>query len=272
MQHFENIYSTYTELSVTDIYPVQYGEEQCVSGHSFGPFVRNNYLLHYIYSGKGVFKAEGIEYNLHSGQMFLICPNQLTYYRADKNDPWLYRWIEFNGSMVKDILSKVGLNVKSPIYTDNADMSVGKSIYELVNLGNEKFENVMCKFWGFISSLEGDFIIDTSSTAEEYVKQAELFIKNNIYKKISIIDLSRHIGIDRSYLSRLFKQLRGTTIQEYIISLKMNNADMYLRKSGVTVSEAGQSVGYYDSRVFSKAFKRHFGVSPSERRSEKGDR
>ena len=99
MNCFINTYYAYTQFIPTDFYPVQYGEEQCNRNHSFGPCVRNNYLLHYVFSGKGIFQTENNTYHLHKGQMFLISPNQLTYYKADDSDPWLYRWIEFNGSM-----------------------------------------------------------------------------------------------------------------------------------------------------------------------------
>lgn len=55
MNCFINTYYAYTKFIPTDIYPVQYGEEQCNRNHSFGPCVRSNYLLHYVYSGKGIF-------------------------------------------------------------------------------------------------------------------------------------------------------------------------------------------------------------------------
>ena len=77
MNCFINTYYAYTKFIPTDIYPVQYGEEQCNRNHSFGPCVRSNYLLHYVYSGKGIFQTENNTYHLHKGQMFLISPNQL---------------------------------------------------------------------------------------------------------------------------------------------------------------------------------------------------
>ena len=58
MNCFINTYYAYTQFIPTDIYPVQYGEEQCNRNHSFGPCVRSNYLLHYVYSGKGIFQTE----------------------------------------------------------------------------------------------------------------------------------------------------------------------------------------------------------------------
>lgn len=70
MNCFINTYYAYTKFIPTDIYPVQYGEEQCNRNHSFGPCVRSNYLLHYVYSGKGIFQTENNTYHLHKGQMF----------------------------------------------------------------------------------------------------------------------------------------------------------------------------------------------------------
>ena len=122
---------------------MQYGEQQCEPGHAFGPCVRNNYLIHYIYSGKGVFKTNSKEYHLHKGQFFLICPEQLTYYKADTEEPWLYRWIEFNGSFADSVLKSAGLSEDSPIFTDNEDMSVGKALLDIVRRQNTDFEILM---------------------------------------------------------------------------------------------------------------------------------
>ena len=139
MNCFINTYYAYTKFIPTDIYPVQYGEEQCNRNHSFGPCVRSNYLLHYVYSGKGIFQTENNTYHLHKGQMFLISPNQLTYYKADDSDPWLYRWIEFNGSMSQSILKSVSLNESTPIYTDDENNSIGNALCNIISSGEMCF-------------------------------------------------------------------------------------------------------------------------------------
>lgn len=72
-----------------DIRPYQYGWEECQPLHSFGPFVRNHYLLHHIISGQGMLfshttTGEIHEYNLEADQTFLICPGQVNMYTADE--------------------------------------------------------------------------------------------------------------------------------------------------------------------------------------------
>ena len=60
------------------------GYEKCSPAHSYGPAVRSGYLIHYILGGKGIYKTEGHLYHLSEGDAFLIRPNTLIYYEADK--------------------------------------------------------------------------------------------------------------------------------------------------------------------------------------------
>lgn len=264
MPYFRNFY-TYNDLLPTDIYPVQYGEEECDPSHSFGPCVRSNYLIHYVYEGEGIFKTEKETFHLKPHQMFLIVPNQLTYYEADAQNPWLYRWIEFNGSMAEHILNSAKLSANNPIFFDDTE-EVGNALKDIIQNGNMPFSQLMQKFWGLLHSISA--YSPTPGNVPRYISLAENFIKINVHKKITVNDVSDHLGIDRSYLSRLFKEYCQVSPQEYILTLKMNTAAQYLKDTDITISEAAQSVGYSDIRVFYKAFKNQFNCSPSQWRKK----
>lgn len=264
MDTFFNMYYADTAgLAPTDLYPVQYGEEQCASGYSFGPYIRNNYIIHYIYSGKGLFKTEQQEYSLHAGQMFLICPNQLTFYKADAQEPWLYRWIEFNGSLLPAFLKAAGLSASSPILTDSSSLPSGSALMAIVQNRTMCFELLMEKFWAFLFTLTKGSKSDSVNQSEEYIRKAESFIKINLHKKITVSDIAAYVGIDRCYLSRLFKAHKKISPQEFMITLKLNAATQYLKNSNITIAEAAQSVGYPDTHVFTKAFKKQFKTTPT---------
>ena len=266
MEHFLNNFYVYTDLVPTDIYPIQYGEEQCESNHAFGPCIRKNYLVHYVYEGKGILRTEHGEYPVEKGQMFLIAPGQLTYYQADGKQPWLYRWMEFNGSMVPQILKKSGLSVEIPIFVDDSQGRVGDVLLDIVETGDMQFEILMHKFWKFISCMVKykNNVVATN----DYIDKAESFIKINIHKRVTVEDVAGYVGINRSHLSRLFKQYKGVSPQQYIISMKMNSAAHYLKNKKLSVGEVAQSVGYVDSHVFNKTFHKYFNVSPSEWRQK----
>ena len=263
MDYFFRNYFSFTNYIPTDIYPVQYGEQQCTPDYYFGPSVRSNYILHYIYSGKGIFRVDNKEYHLHAGQLFLIKPNQLTYYKADSDEPWLYRWIEFNGSMAEKILSLFKNTDNIPFIDDDSEHSIGNTLADITQSGEMRYETLMQKFWSFIGSLTKNANSVPHTQSEEYVKKADLFIKNNIHKKITVNEIASHIGIDRSYLSRLFKDYKNISLQQYILTVKMNAAAQYLKNTDISISEVANSVGYYDYHVFNKVFHKHFNVSPS---------
>ena len=103
--------------------------------------------------------------------MFLISPNQLTYYKADDSDPWLYRWIEFNGSMSQSILKSVSLNESTPIYTDDENNSVGNALCNIISSGEMCFELLMQNFGISFTALQ---------TANKLIPSA---MPKNIFKK-----------------------------------------------------------------------------------------
>lgn len=264
-----HVYYTDTTLMPHDIYPMQYGEQDCVSGYSFGPCVRNHFFLHYVYRGKGKFKTEGNTYHLHAGQAFLIYPGQLTYYEADTDDPWFYRWIEFNGDLSESLLNIAGLSHKSPVFTDRADLSAGNALKTLVSQGKTDFEILMAYFWHFIAAITaGNKMPCLASPADEYIRKAETYIHLNLHKKISVTELSEFVGINRSYLSRLFQRYKGLSTQQYIIRKKLDTAAQYLNHKNLSVKEVANSVGYHDPLEFSKAFKSRFNLSPTQWRGK----
>ncbi len=262
MEHFFTSHYVHTNLVPTDIYPIQYGEEQCQPSHHFGPCVRNNYLIHYVYSGTGIFRIQGKEYHLQSGQLFLIPPNCSTYYKADDTSPWLYRWIEFNGSFAEKLLSRAGLSQSSPVLAPPSP-DAGCALQTLVEGGEKSFEQVMALFWNFMNQLIGN---NDTNIAEDntthYVTAAELYIQNNLHKSLSVNSVANYIGIDRSYLCRLFTETKGLSPKQYIDTQKMNRAVQYLKLNNLSVTEIALSLGYCDCHAFHKAFKKHFGCSP----------
>ena len=82
-----------------DINPMECGQERCAPGHSFGPGVRDYYILHYVLSGVGRFTVNDTAHTLHAGDIFVIRPFERIYYEADAEAPWHYVWAGFEASV-----------------------------------------------------------------------------------------------------------------------------------------------------------------------------
>ena len=81
-QSYKQNYTDNVELSIFNC-----GHEYCQPGHTWGPGVRDHYLIHLVVAGKGVYQVNGAAYNLQEGDLFLAKPNQLITYAADETDP-----------------------------------------------------------------------------------------------------------------------------------------------------------------------------------------
>lgn len=115
------LFSVFPNENFVDIGLYQYGWEQCEPSHSFGPAARNHYVFHYVISGTGTLMANDssgntIEYQIKSGQGFMLFPNQINTYIADQDLPWEYTWVEFDGLRAKEIVSTAGLSPDHPVY------------------------------------------------------------------------------------------------------------------------------------------------------------
>ena len=245
------------------------GYQNCSKESSSGPFIRDHYIIHFITEGKGIFRVDDTNYNLHERQAFLICPNVLTQYEADKKSPWSYYWIGFHGENVKEVLSASNLSYENPIlsYEKNRIIDIlVKSIYSLENTRTNfelKSKGLLYLLMDELTNVGCKKNIDVSeNTSELYVQNAINYIRRNYSEEIKIKDIANFLNLDRSYLTRVFKEVLCMTPQEYLIHFRIEKAKGLLKSTDLSVSAVGRSVGYPDPYYFSKIFKKNVNLTP----------
>ena len=231
-----------------DLNPLFLGYEQCEPNQSFGPAVRNYTLLHYVVSGKGTFFSGGNLYQLQAGDVFRILPGEVTVYKADKDDPWVYRWLGFNGELSQKI-AQLPPTFKVSATAARCFMMEESEVDTEYRIASKLFR------------LYAELFSSTRHT-ENYVGRVQNYIEFYYMQKIRVEDIAKLLNLDRRYLSRLFRQKTGMTVQEYLISVRMEEATQCLSR-GLSVGETAELCGYSDAFLFSKMFKRRLGVSPA---------
>lgn len=241
------------------------GKQQCPPNHSWSYTLSGEYLIHYIFNGKGTFICGGKEYHLKKGDAFLIS-DEKGYYCADADEPWEYAWIRFSGEIAKRFIKTVGLSVENPIYqTANPDR-ISQKFNEILSIENKNNEFMI---YGKLLTLFGEMVEYSANevffkkrTPGQYMSLCRDYVAMNYHMKITAADLAKVAGLEYSYLFRLFKQSFGISPGEYIISFKLSKAAGLLKDTDIPVSEIASSVGYDDRIAFSKLFKKKHGVSP----------
>lgn len=238
------------------INPLIAGEEHCSPLHSYGPASREYYLIHYIVSGKGVFKCEGTDYHLSSGDMFLICPGRWSTYTADEKDPWHYVWVGFSSEFdLSDIFSHKTLKGKpyGSLFSD---------ILSCKSRACDAEYYVCGKIYELLAFLAEQKPAPKPGAPEHYARMAKNFIDANYAKPISVQMIADTLNLNRSYLSTLFKRYTGKSPQAYLVDYRLHKAAFFMVCHHYPPSKAAICCGYTDLFNFSKMFKRKYGISP----------
>jgi len=98
------------------------------------------------------------------------------------------------------------------------------------------------------------------------IDKALKYINENYTNDISLDDISMKIDVTPYYFSRIFKEEMGVNFIEYVTDLRINKAKELLADDSYSMKEICKLVGYSDPNYFSRTFRKHEGVSPSEYR------
>ena len=178
-------------LHMADINPRICGVEACAPGHSFGPAVREYFLLHYVVRGKGIFRRGKREYTLQAGEIFVIRPGEVTYYEADMRDPWEYMWAGFDCAppfaalLEQDVLRLPGALQNFSRIAGCGDMPAKEwricaQLYEL---------------FAELDAARGP----AQGHGGNYVGQAVNYIESNYSQPMRVQDIAAGLGLNRSY-------------------------------------------------------------------------
>ena len=90
------------------------------------------------------------------------------------------------------------------------------------------------------------------------------YIEENYRENISLEELAKHVHMNKSYLSHLFKKETEKNIYTYLLDFRMEKAKKLLIETKQSVYQTGCLVGIPDSAYFSKVFKKNTGMTPLE--------
>ena len=245
------------------------GYENCAPGHSYGPILRNGYLIHYVLHGMGIYKARGNLFRLKEGDAFLICPGELIYYEADAHTPWSYTWIGMQGIKIKGYLERTTLPEKLVVHygKDEQLARCHEKMAEADRLAQNRDLMMNSILYEYLFLLTSKFPGNAYAEQEKKGGHAEAalqYIEEHYCDPITVGEIAAHLGINRSYLHRVFKSLTGVSIQSYLLDYRIRQACILLRSTDLSVRVIAHSVSFIDPLYFSRIFRQKVGISPSQ--------
>ncbi|MFC4305270.1 response regulator transcription factor [Cohnella boryungensis] len=105
---------------------------------------------------------------------------------------------------------------------------------------------------------------------KKFVDATDLFIQENRFEEISLNGIAAHLKVSPVYLSRIYKEEKGVSFSTAVLTAKVEQAETMIR-SGMTLTEISDKLGYLNLSSFTRMFKKIKGVAPSHYAESESD-
>ena len=117
-----------------------------------------------------------------------------------------------------------------------------------------------------ISIFENNTAEESGEEDERTIVGIVRYMQEHMTEEVSLNILAEEFHLSAQYISQLFKNEIGVNFLAYLTNIRMEQAKKLLLSSQFSIAEISERSGYGDYRVFTKAFKKAEGVTPSQYR------
>jgi len=246
-------YHAYADLQLFEI-----GIQACPPSYSYGPIMRKHYIFHYVFEGMGTLHIDGKVYNIFPHQGFLIAPNVLAYYEADYTNPWNYTWVHLDGPKVSEYFTASNLTLENPVFIPSFQSN------DIDNIMSQLLKNHSRELYciGKVYELFDCILMQSTKKIQtpidaklNYLKKIIDYISIKYSEPIHMNDIANACGLERSYMTRLFKEATNQTPFDYLCNYRMNKACQLLKETTVSIQNIAYAVGYGDTFAFWRIYR-----------------
>ena len=235
-----------------------------------------SYLCLIVVEGSGHIEYEGQRYEMKKGDCaFIDCMKSYSHSTGGGDGLWSLEWVHFYGENMAAVYDKYIERGGQAVFTpENADTykQIFSRLYEIAGsedyIRDMKLNAVLNELLAVI--MEQSWHPENVSVGKKRRELIEVkaFLDEHYTEKIVLDDLAERFFINKFYMTRIFKETYGTTINNYLISRRITRAKQLLRFTDMTVDEIGNAAGMGDANYFSRMFRKVEGSSPREYRKK----
>ena len=231
---------------------------------------RGDYQLLYIAAGCVHFNFNGVEKIIPKGNMVLFRPGETQmYYLYALDKPETY-WVHFTGSDVERLLDHYQIPGEENVFFTgtSADYQyLFRQMIQELQLQHTNYEDLLNINLRHIFLIISRYLKEENAVGTEMLDEVERAIHyfNEHYNlPIIIEDYAKERAMTANWFIQSFKRITKYTPMQYILSLRMTNARNLIDTTTYNMKQIAAVVGYDNSMYFSRVFKKHTGMTPTE--------
>lgn len=230
-----------------------------------------SYLFFLVLSGSGTLEYEKRIIPLQSGDcVFLDCKKPYSHRTSD--DLWELAWVHFYGPNMGSIYEKYKERGGRTCFHPKKSENYRRLLQELYQIASTEDHVRDMKIFEKLTSLltllmEESWHPESSrnnAPKRQNLQHIKEYLDQHYTEKISLDELAERFFINKFYLTRIFKEQFGTSINNYLLKIRITHAKQLLRFTDQTIETISSECGIKDANYFSRMFKKIEGISPGE--------
>ncbi len=204
--------------------------------------------------------------------MFLLFPGEWHSYSPDPKTGWKEYWIGFDASFMESRIREGFFSRTSPVL----NIGYQNEVIDLYNRAIQAAEEQKSGFQQLLASIV-EMLLGLAyyhdrnhgfaeSGISEKIDTAKMMIAEN-HSTIDVKEIADQLFMSYSNFRKVFKKYTGFSPAHYIQDIRMNKARELLTNSDMTLKELAMNQGFDNYEYFLTAFRKKFGMSPSEYRA-----
>lgn len=265
---------------ISDVRLYQIGKKFCNESTFVPPHLHINwYELTVILGGKGkIYTNDTAEYvEVSEGDIYLSFPADIHTIESDNETPLRYSFLSF--ILGESSFKEQFKTITQDFYESEKRVFRDRNVSYLLDLLLSEFMSKTYKQEDMMAHLIHqiliftcrNFLYQSQNALSANVSKNELlcyaimrYIDANIFLIKNFTDIAEHFNYNYSYLSKVFKQTTKITILDYLSNKKLERAKILIDEGKLSLTKIAETLNYASIYSFSKSFKYHFGISPTE--------
>ena len=249
-----------------DIYTMNLEYEACPSDKGKIDLVFPYTVLHFVLTGAGYVNGKRV-----CAPAVFVCleENRMCYY-PDESDPWSYVYFRVRGRGVREAFLDCGFPLEPAVLPfDRTD-----ALYDLLALYHHldgcptPDTSTVIANAIFLLFQKKERALPEGGRTRRRAEEIRRYIDENYYRAITIDAIATHLYLNKNYLRTVFVRHYGLSPKQYLQRTRMQRAAFLLQSTEESVTLIATSVGYEDTLLFSRMFKKYFGASPRDYRNQ----
>ncbi len=236
----------------------------------------DSYLIVYTVSGRGSLSYRGRTCTVGPGQAFWIYCGDLHRYAAlemPREEEWEILWVHFNGQMTKGYFDRFAEKNTHVVTVDDRD-AMECDLMRILSLTQKNEPHAELITSGLLVNVMTRLLLVSdaesmpSGRMPGYIRSALKYLENHFREPFDLSVLAAEAGVSKFHLSRQFHRCMGMSVNDYILTMRINYAKSLLRYSNESIETVAAECGMPNVSYFIRQFKKAEEKTPLAYRKE----